>query len=42
MTDNDGKNLFKEVIDYMDYAIYSELFDNINSSKENFIKGKCC
>ena len=38
MTDNDGKNLFKEVIDYMDYAIYSELFDNINSSKENFTK----
>ncbi len=38
MTDNDGKNLFKEVIDYMDYAIYSEIFDNINSSKENFTK----
>ncbi len=38
MTDNNGKNLFKEVIDYMDYAIYSEIFDNINSAKENLNK----
>lgn len=40
MTDDNGSNLFKEVIDYMDYAIYSQFLENAGEAKNNMEKSE--